>query len=195
MKNNKSTTGIRLPVPTSHNPSIVTTPQPLTNTNTTSTNTSGRQLRSSTRLGANSDDSNNINNTDKDSSLSSSNLKPIRLTRKNRKGVTTTAMNSTMVETPTTATTTNILPEKVRGFMDTIRNAIDTLMQDHGYSRERAKISILDQLVLPIILQPQQQNEEEAMVIDPSMTPISTVLSTSPSPLISDTKVKRYVCE
>jgi hypothetical protein len=70
--------------------------------------------------------------------------------------------------------------------MDTVRAAMNTLMQDYGYSRERAKISILDQLVSLPAVQPPLSTVRETMT---SMSTGSSPSSRLQSLNISDNKV------
>ncbi len=99
--------------------SAVTTPPPTTQ--------SGRRLRSSSRLRTTNKSSNDI-------SLPSSFVK-------------SAGMIHTSVATNSTVPTTSNIHDKVAAFMDATRTAMTTLIQDHGYSRERAKVSLLDQLI------------------------------------------------
>lgn len=162
----------------SHNQSLVSTPQQTTNTSTSS---SGRRLRSSTRLRITNDNT-------AASSISSSYKKQTRLSRKGMKDVDTISK----VETATTNT-----QDKVSLFMETIRTAINTLMQDHGYSRERAKISILDQLVSTSMQQEMNTMDTVAPTTGDSVdvSTASTASSHAPSLVISDTKVFQYMRE
>ena len=107
--------------------SLVTTPHQ--NSNCPST---GRRLRSSTRLCATND------NRNEKSLVLLSSVKSIKLSDNSIKDVGTDS---------TVASTTRNVQEKVALFMNSIRTAMKTLIQDHGYSRERAKISLLDQLI------------------------------------------------
>ena len=165
---------------TSRRPKIDSAPPHPPKHNTTG---SDRRLRSTTRLGVMQDKGN-------DSLLPSSHGKPIRLAGKNRTKVTTKTKG-------TIATTTNrALPDQVRVFADAIRTAMNTLMQDHGYSRERAKISLLDQLVSLSKLQPAMATSMNTLktptvlddLISSGNVPDSSVQS--PAITISDTKVR-----
>jgi hypothetical protein len=118
------------------------------------TPSSGRRLRSSARLRTTntSSSSNNI-------SLPSS------------FGKSTTRMIHSSVTNSSTAPTTSNIHDKVATFVEATRTAMTTLIQDHGYSRERAKLSLLDQLI--------------------SFAPHQSTLQ---SRGISDEMVRRYFC-
>ena len=134
-------------VHSSRSTSILTTPPPTT--------PSGRRLRSSARLRTTNTSSSSSN----DISLPSSFVKS------------TTRMIHSSVTNSSTAPTTSNIHDKVAAFVDATRTAMTTLIQDHGYSRERAKLSLLDQLI--------------------SSAPHQSTLQ---SRGISDEMVRRYFC-
>lgn len=148
---------------------------------------SGRRLRSSTRLRT-------INDTINENSISSQSVKSSRLSGTNVKDCASTSNNSIL------ASTRNI-QDKVAMFMDTIRIAMKTLMEEHGYSRERAKISLLDQLVsFTSTTTPRQDTirmdtnlTTSHDVEDVSNSSVSS--SNAPSLAISDEKVNRHGCQ
>ena len=133
-------------VHSSRSTSVLTTPP--------STTSSGRRLRSSARLRTT-----NTSSSNNDISQPSSFVKS-----------TTRLIHSSVTNSLTAPTTSNI-HDKVAAFVDATRTAMTTLIQDHGYSRERAKLSLLDQLI--------------------SSTPHQSTLQ---SRGISDEMVRRYFC-